>query len=101
MDWSDEVFDGVVSIGCLHHTGNIYKAVSEIYRVLKPGGQALVMLYNEEGKKNVDRNTQGEDAPFTEYTSIAKAMNLFSNWGSCTVSVENGEYQDIYIEAVK
>ncbi|MBM2816095.1 MAG: hypothetical protein HW421_2857 [Ignavibacteria bacterium] len=38
-------FDFVVSIGCLHHTGNTKKAIEEVYRVLKPGGKALIMLY--------------------------------------------------------
>ena len=42
----DESFDVVVSIGCLHHTGDIVRAVSEVHRVLRPGGAAMVMLYN-------------------------------------------------------
>lgn len=39
-------FDAVVSIGCLHHTGNLEKALSEVHRVLKPGGTAILMVYN-------------------------------------------------------
>lgn len=39
-------FQYVYSIGCLHHTGDLPKAVSEVYRVLAPGGKAIVMLYN-------------------------------------------------------
>lgn len=42
----DETFDHVVSIGCFHHTGNIPLAISETWRILKPGGQAHIMLYN-------------------------------------------------------
>jgi ubiquinone/menaquinone biosynthesis C-methylase UbiE len=42
-----ESIDIVYSFGVLHHTPNIIKAVAEIYRVLKPGGQAIVGLYHK------------------------------------------------------
>lgn len=42
----DESFDYVYSIGCLHHTGNLTQSLSEVFRVLKPGGKAIIMLYN-------------------------------------------------------
>ena len=42
----DGAFGHVVSIGCLHHTGDLPRAVSEVHRVLEPGGTAMVMLYN-------------------------------------------------------
>jgi SAM-dependent methyltransferase len=47
IPWSDATFDAVVSIGCLHHTGNLERSNAEVHRVLKPGGVALVMLYNK------------------------------------------------------
>lgn len=37
--------DLVYSSGVLHHSPNIRRSVEEIYRVLKPGGHAYVMLY--------------------------------------------------------
>ena len=40
-------FDIVYSYGVLHHTPNTKKAVDEIYRVLKSGGKAYIMLYNK------------------------------------------------------
>jgi 2-polyprenyl-3-methyl-5-hydroxy-6-metoxy-1,4-benzoquinol methylase len=39
-------FDLVLSMGVLHHTPNTAGAVDEIHRVLKPGGEFLVMLYH-------------------------------------------------------
>jgi SAM-dependent methyltransferase len=44
--FADASFDYLVSIGCFHHTGNIERAVSEAARVLKPGGRAVLMVYN-------------------------------------------------------
>ncbi|WP_371261201.1 class I SAM-dependent methyltransferase [Bradyrhizobium sp. th.b2] len=39
-------FDHVVTIGCLHHTGDLKKAISEVHRVLRPGGTAIIMVYS-------------------------------------------------------
>ena len=38
IPYRDGSFDYVYSIGCLHHTGDLKKAVSEVHRVLVAGG---------------------------------------------------------------
>src|SRR5690606_34016615 len=43
--YDDHTFDYVVSIGCLHHTGNLDRSLNEVFRVLRPGGKAIIMLY--------------------------------------------------------
>lgn len=43
---SDE-FDRVYSWGVLHHSPNTPKAISEVHRVLRPGGVANVMIYHK------------------------------------------------------
>jgi ubiquinone/menaquinone biosynthesis C-methylase UbiE len=40
-------FDIVYSHGVLHHTPNIRQAIYEVWRVLKPGGRAIIMLYHK------------------------------------------------------
>lgn len=42
----DESFDAVVAIGCYHHTGDVQRALDETWRLLVPGGTAMVMVYN-------------------------------------------------------
>ena len=48
LDFADSSFDLVYSHGVLHHTLDIGRAVSEIHRVLKPEGRAIVMLYHRD-----------------------------------------------------
>jgi ubiquinone/menaquinone biosynthesis C-methylase UbiE len=45
IPYEDNTFDIVYSNGVLHHTYNITKAIEEIKRVLRPGGEAIIMLY--------------------------------------------------------
>ena len=41
----DNSYDYIFAIGCLHHTGNLNGAISQCYRMLKPGGQLIFMVY--------------------------------------------------------
>jgi SAM-dependent methyltransferase len=46
LDFPDGAFDVVYAFGVLHHIPDAERAVAEIRRVLKPGGELLVMFYN-------------------------------------------------------
>jgi ubiquinone/menaquinone biosynthesis C-methylase UbiE len=46
MPFADNTFDYVCAWGCLMHMPQTEKAISEIHRVLKPGGKSLAMMYH-------------------------------------------------------
>lgn len=51
IPFKSESFDAIISIGVLHHTPDTAGAVREVFRLLKPGGQAVVMLYRSGNPK--------------------------------------------------
>src|SRR5262249_4878713 len=46
MSFSDDSFDFVWSWGVIHHSSDTRKALSEIARVLRPRGRAVIMVYH-------------------------------------------------------
>jgi ubiquinone/menaquinone biosynthesis C-methylase UbiE len=46
LPFPDNSFDVVYSFSVIHHTPDTKQAAQEIYRVLKPGGKAIVMVYH-------------------------------------------------------
>ncbi len=45
LPFGDETFDLVYSWGVLHHSPDTARAINEVFRVLKPGGKAKIMIY--------------------------------------------------------
>ena len=45
LPFADDTFDVVFSHGVLHHVPDIRQAQSEIHRVLRPGGELVIMVY--------------------------------------------------------
>jgi SAM-dependent methyltransferase len=114
LPWPEETFDVVVSIGCLHHTGDLPQAVSEVHRVLVLGGLAFVMLYNahsfrqlvvvnrerlraararrspdEQVRAMYDANTAGEAAPHIDFVSRRGARELFRAFSDVSIDRQN------------
>lgn len=111
IPYKDESFDCVYTIGCLHHTGNLKKSVTEVYRILKPKGKAIVMLYNRHSlrfiaalfnyfrnreffkgksineyiKGQYDDNIAGEAAPHTDFTTRKEAKQLFRKFAAMKI----------------
>ena len=51
LPFDNESFDFIFSNGVLHHTTSTSKGLSELYRVLKPGGEGFLYLYG--GKESL------------------------------------------------
>jgi len=47
LSFSDDSFDWVYSHGVLHHTPDPQRAINEVWRVLKPNGRAIIMIYHK------------------------------------------------------
>lgn len=45
IPWPSETFDVVFSHGVLHHVPDIRQAQAEVRRIIKPGGELVIMLY--------------------------------------------------------
>ena len=112
LQFDDNTFDCVYSFGVLHHIPNVEKALSEIKRVLKPGGRIMAMLYHKDSllygysivylrgilEKQLEKLTMDEllaryserkeDNPYTRVYTKDEARNLFSKYfKSCTTDV--------------
>lgn len=46
LEFADNTFDLVWSWGVIHHSSNTGAILKEIQRVLKPGGEAIIMVYH-------------------------------------------------------
>jgi ubiquinone/menaquinone biosynthesis C-methylase UbiE len=74
LPFSDDSFDAVYAHGVLQYTSNPVRMIHEIHRVLKPGGEAILMVYNRYSWLNLLSRLSGvklehEDAPvFTTYS---------------------------------
>ena len=95
LDFPDETFDVVYSHGVLHHTVNTEKSIAEVHRVLKPGGEAVIMLYNRNSwfnfvswlsRTNVEHAKK--DAPIIRKYSTSECRKLFSAFRNVEIYVD-------------
>lgn len=103
-------FDLVYSNGVIHHIPQTRQVVSEIYRVLKPGGKAIIMVYRENSlqywriildlgfaqnmldewsmgeimSRNVEISTSGARPLVKAYTS-RQVRDLFKNFSDVSI----------------
>jgi len=123
LPFHSESFDVVYSNGVLHPTPNPAGAVRELYRVLRPGGQARVMLYHRDSaaywgdvilrhgllhgellrgnsprdimSKYVEFN-EGGGQPLVKVYSRRQARKLFSMFREVKVRVDQLTREELY-----
>ena len=81
MQFADNTFDVVYAHGVLQYTPDTEKMIAEIHRVLKPGGEAIMMVYNKHSWLNLMRNVtkvplEHENAPVLKKFSMSEFMQL-------------------------
>jgi len=90
-------FPRVYSMGTLHHTPNIQKAIDEIHRVLGSNGRAVIMLYNKWSLNNFVHwisgrgfeNARGDvDAPVTHRFSKRDIRKMCARFSKCKIEKE-------------
>jgi SAM-dependent methyltransferase len=89
LEFLDNEFDVVYAYGVLMLVDDIQAAVDEIHRVLKPGGEALVVLYHRWSwfwglVKLSGTNVESEegDPPLNRVHSRREARRMFSRFSS-------------------
>jgi SAM-dependent methyltransferase len=112
LPYEESHFDLVYSIGCLHHTGDLPRAVDEVHRVLRPGGRAVIMVYNRHSLRQLvlraraavsrgrrrsaadvralyDADQSGAAAPHTDFVSRSDVRRLFGRFADVRIDVRN------------
>ena len=104
LDFDDDVFDLIYSWGVIHHSPNTQTAVDEIFRVLKPGGCAKIMIYHKwsmvgfmlwlryglfslkPATTMTEIYSKHLESPGTKAYSIKEGHELFSNYINVQIS---------------
>jgi ubiquinone/menaquinone biosynthesis C-methylase UbiE len=93
MEFPDNSFDVVYAHGVLQYTADTDKMISDIHRVLKPGGEAIVMVYNRNSWLNAMRRVtkvplEHEDAPVLKKFSISELKSFLESFKSYRIIPE-------------
>jgi ubiquinone/menaquinone biosynthesis C-methylase UbiE len=88
LPFEDETFDAVWANGVLHATGDTERAIQEVWRVLKPGGRAIIShfyrkpswmyLLHHGGRENIE--FKEEDPPVNEFYTEREILAMFDGF---------------------
>lgn len=100
LPFADETFDGLMMIRATHHFKDMEKVVSELYRILTPGGVAVIEVANKKTLPKIVRywTKKSEVNPFDKSPSKIDGLtmynyhpkyieNLFENAGFKTLKI--------------
>ena len=95
LPFSDSTFDYVYSFGVMHHAADTQRCIDESWRVLRPGGQALIMLYHRVSLNEavhrllrVPFEERDELCPVVRRFSKQEIREMFSGFSAVEVSAE-------------
>jgi ubiquinone/menaquinone biosynthesis C-methylase UbiE len=93
LAFEDNSFDAVYAHGVLQYTADAPRMVAEIHRVLRPGGDAVLMVYNRYSWLNLLSVLLGvrlehEDAPVLNKYSARQFADMLEHFSEVHISFE-------------
>jgi ubiquinone/menaquinone biosynthesis C-methylase UbiE len=93
LPFADNTFDVVYGHGVIQYTADPAALLSECHRVLKPGGQAIFMVYNRISwlnglSKLMKVDLEHEDAPVLRKFTIAEFQQLLARFSDVRIVPE-------------
>lgn len=102
LPFRDAMFDSVYSFGVMHHTDGTQACVDEAYRVLKPEGTAVIMLYRFWSPQFlVSKTLRGITYPLRKALAAFFSTKMFRNsrfWGTAPSELFGVPYFKAYSE---
>ena len=119
LPFADQCMDAVYSFGVLHHTPDTRGAIQEIFRVLRPGGEAIVGLYHRGSAfylqtvlvrgllrggffrygyrrtmSQIEQREHSDAIPLVKVYSRREARRLFSGFGKIQIEARHFGYSN-------
>jgi ubiquinone/menaquinone biosynthesis C-methylase UbiE len=93
LEFEDNSFDVVYAHGVLQYTADAGKMAAELHRVLKPGGEAIAMVYNRISwlnalSKVMKVELEHEDAPVLNKYAIAEFQKMLAPFAQVRIVPE-------------
>lgn len=93
LEFTDNSFDVVYAHGVIQYTANAQKLVDELRRVVKPGGEVIMMVYNRHSWLNFLSVTMGvglehQDAPVLKKYTIPEFRELLNDFAQVKIIPE-------------
>jgi 2-polyprenyl-3-methyl-5-hydroxy-6-metoxy-1,4-benzoquinol methylase len=109
LSFADETFDAVWANGVLHATGDTQLAIDEVWRVLKPGGRAIIShfyrkpswMYTLKQIPGVNIEFDEEDPPVNQFYTEKEIEKMFHRFRIIETSREHYDLLEVCREGVK
>ncbi len=93
LEFTDNSFDCVYAHGVIQYTANARAMIDEIHRVLKPGGTAIMMVYNRHSwlnflSKTLKVKMEHTDAPVLNKYTRKEFYQLLKNFSQINMFTE-------------
>lgn len=93
LEFAADTFDVVYAHGVIQYTAHAQQMIDELFRVVKPGGEVIMMVYNRHSWLNFLSETLGvglehQDAPVLKKYTIKEFQALLSRFSTVKIVPE-------------